>query len=206
VICLKKGKNPNIAVGIAKGYRGCQYNHFGGIVLKFESSIVFNTDEGNLKDKKRPGEQMPSVKYTRIEITQEAYMALEAEAILQGKTLKKLASEMILKAASKKALNFVQESTVSIEANLNFSRDKLSKVITDIGSTKMNIDEGVMENVQKSLVDEGYQGAMLYVAQHTASIQRDELFRILTTCQLNRVPSTMAVDIIKSLKRMQDGK
>ena len=149
---------------------------------------------------------MPSVKYTRIEITQEAYLALEAEAILQGKTLKKLASEMILNGASKKALNFVQESTVSVEANLNYSRDKLSRVINDIGTTKMNIDEGVMENVQKSLVEEGYQGAMLYVAQHTASMQRDELFRILTTCQLNRVPSVMAVDIIKSLKRMQDGK
>jgi hypothetical protein len=149
---------------------------------------------------------MPSVKYTRIEITQEAYMALEAEAILQGKTLKKLASEMILKGASKKALNFVQESSVSIEANLNFSRDKLSRVINDIGTTKINIDEGVMENVQKSLVEEGYQGAMLYVAQHMASVQRDELFRILTTCQLNRVPSAMAVEIIKSLKRMQDGK
>ena len=107
---------------------------------------------------------MPSVKYTRIEITQEAYMALEAEAILQGKTLKKLASEMILKGASKKALNFVQESTVSIEANLNFSKDKLSKVINDIGATKISIAEGVLENVQKSLVDEGYQGAMLYVA------------------------------------------
>ena len=52
------------------------------------------------KIKKRPGEQMPSVKYTRIEVTQEAYMALEAEAILQGKTLKRLASEMILKGAS----------------------------------------------------------------------------------------------------------
>lgn len=149
---------------------------------------------------------MPSTKYTRIEITQEAYMALEAEAILQGKTLKKLASEMILNGASKKALNFVQESTFSIEANLNFSRDKLSKVINDIGSTKMNIDESIIENVQQSLVDEGYQGAMLYVAQHTASMQRDELFRILTTCQLNRVPSAMAVDIIKSLRRMQGGK
>jgi hypothetical protein len=158
------------------------------------------------KIKKRPGEQMPSVKYTRIEITQEAYMALEAEAILQGKTLKKLASEMIMNGASKKALNFVQESTVSIEANLNFSRDKLSRVINDIGTTKMNLDEMVMENVQKSLVEEGYQGAMLYVAQHTASMQRDEIFRILTTCQLNRVPSAMAVDIIKSLKRMQDSK
>jgi len=149
---------------------------------------------------------MPSVKYTRIEITQEAYMALEAEAILQGKTLKKLASEMILNGASKKALNFVQESTVSIESNLNFSRDRLSKVINDIGTTKINIDEGIMEHVQKSLVDEGYQGAMLYVAQHTASAQRDELFRILTTCQLDRVPSVMAVDIIKSLRRMQGGK
>ena len=29
---------------------------------------------------------MANVKYTRIEITQEAYEALEAEAILQGKT------------------------------------------------------------------------------------------------------------------------
>ena len=81
-------------------------------------------------------------------------------------TLKKLASEMILKAASKKAPNFVQESTVSIEANSNFSRDNLSRVINEIGTTNINIDESVMENVQKSLHDEGYQGAMLYVAQH----------------------------------------
>lgn len=149
---------------------------------------------------------MPSVKYTRIEITQEAYMALEAEAILQGKTLKKLASEMILKGASKKALNFVQESAVSIEADMNYSKDKLSRVINDIGTTKINIDESVMENVERSLIEEGYQGAMLYVAQHMASIQRDELFRILTTCQLNKVTSAMAVDLIKSLRRMQGGK
>jgi len=144
---------------------------------------------------------MPSVKYTRIEVTQEAYLALEAEAILQGKTLKKLASEMILKGASKRALNFVQESTVSIEANLIFAREKLPDVIKDIGTTTINIDEGILDNVQKSLVDEGYQGAMLFVAQHTASMQRDELFRILTTCQLNKMPSAMAVDIIKNLIR-----
>jgi hypothetical protein len=35
---------------------------------------------------------MPSIRYTRIEITPEAYRSLEAEAILQGKTLKRLAS------------------------------------------------------------------------------------------------------------------
>jgi hypothetical protein len=51
---------------------------------------------------------MPSGRYTRIEITQEAYMGLEAEAVLQGKTLKKLASELILKSISNKALQFIQ--------------------------------------------------------------------------------------------------
>jgi hypothetical protein len=146
---------------------------------------------------------MPSIKYTRIEITQNAYMALEAEAILQGKTLKKLASEIILKGASKKALNFVQESTFSIEAHSNFRRDKLSNVIKDIGTTNINIDADILENVINSLDDEGYQGAMLYAAQHTASMQRDELFRILTTCQINKTPSSMAVDIIKNLIRTQ---
>lgn len=65
---------------------------------------------------------MPSTRYTRIEITQEAYMGLEAEAVLQGKTLKKLASDLILNSISAKALNFVllrSESFPGDEASLN---------------------------------------------------------------------------------------
>lgn len=50
---------------------------------------------------------MPSGRYTRIEITQEAYMGLEAEAVLQGKTLKRLASDLILRNISQKALQFI---------------------------------------------------------------------------------------------------
>ncbi len=53
---------------------------------------------------------MPSGRFTRIEITQEAYMGLEAEAVLQGKTLKKLASDLILKNISQKALQFIRTS------------------------------------------------------------------------------------------------
>lgn len=52
---------------------------------------------------------MPSTRYTRIEITQEAYMGLEAEAVLKGLTLKKLASDLILRSISPKALKFVQQ-------------------------------------------------------------------------------------------------
>jgi hypothetical protein len=55
---------------------------------------------------------MPSGRFTRIEITQEAYMGLEAEAVLQGKTLKKLASDLILKNISQKALQFIHDSNV----------------------------------------------------------------------------------------------
>lgn len=56
---------------------------------------------------------MPSSRYTRIEITEEAYMGLEAEAVLQGTTLKKLASQLILKSISQKALQFIHESNQS---------------------------------------------------------------------------------------------
>lgn len=139
---------------------------------------------------------MANVKYTRIEITQEAYEALEAEAILQGKTLKKLASELVLKGISKKALNFVQDTTYSLESKKKISSELVNKVIEDIGPIELNIDKDILESVKNALLDEGYQGAMLFVAQNTASMQRDELFRVLTVCQINKVPSVIAADII----------
>ena len=144
---------------------------------------------------------MANVKYTRIEITQEAYEALEAEAILQGKTLKKLASELVLKGISKKALNFVQDSTYSIESKKRISNSILDRVVEDIGTIELNIDAELLESIKNALLDEGYQGAMLFVAQNTASMQRDELFRVLTVCQINKVPSVIAADIIMRKKQ-----
>jgi|GEM_PF-427586 len=58
---------------------------------------------------------MPSERYTRIEITPEAYMGLEAEAILQGKTLKRLASELIMRGISEKALRFINADAICNE-------------------------------------------------------------------------------------------
>ena len=144
---------------------------------------------------------MANVKYTRIEITQEAYEALEAEAILQGKTLKKLASELVLKGISKKALNFVQDSTYSLESKKKISSEIMDKVVEDIGAIELNIDKELLASIKNALLDEGYQGAMLFVAQNTASMQRDELFRVLTVCQINKVPSVIAADIIMRKKQ-----
>ena len=144
---------------------------------------------------------MANVKYTRMEITQEAYEAFEAEAILQGKTLKKLASELVLKGISKKALNFVQDSTYSVDIKKKIGSEIVDKVIKDIGAIELNIDKELLESVKNALLDEVYQVAMLFVAQNTASMQRDELFRVLTVCQINKVPSVIAADIIMRKKQ-----
>ncbi len=69
---------------------------------------------------------MPSGRYTRIEITPEAYMGLEAEAILQGKTLKRLASELILKGISQKALRFIREDVGAIYGEEEIAENEVS--------------------------------------------------------------------------------
>lgn len=140
---------------------------------------------------------MANAKYTRIEITQEAYEGLEAEAILQGKTLKKLASELVLKGISKKALNFVQDSRYSLESKKKIEAELMEKVMADVDVIRSKIDKNLLERVTSVLLEEGYPGAMLFVAQNTASMQRDDLFRILTTCQINKIPSVIAADILK---------
>jgi hypothetical protein len=60
---------------------------------------------------------MTSPKYTKIEITPEAYLALESATILQSKTLKRLASELILKGVSKESLDFAQKALAVNETN-----------------------------------------------------------------------------------------
>ncbi len=150
---------------------------------------------------------MPSIRYTRIEITPDAYRSLEAEAILQGKTLKKLASELILKGVSKKALDFVQDAAmpfVSGRLQMEFD-EETGKVINKIGSTGIHIGEQTLQTVKDAILAEGYQGAMLYVAQHTASMERDELHRVMAICERHRLSAKKAAFIVENLNEIESG-
>jgi hypothetical protein len=150
---------------------------------------------------------MPSIRYTRIEITPDAYRSLEAEAILQGKTLKKLASELILKGVSKKALDFVQDAAMpSISSGLDMEFDEeTGKVIKEIGSTGMHIAEQTLHIVRDAILAEGYQGAMLYAAQHTASMERDELHRVMAICRRYNLSTKMAAYLVENLNEIESG-
>ena len=58
---------------------------------------------------------MPQRKYPRIEIDQRAYDALQAEGILQHRTVREIATEAILSHISTEAISFVDHKTVMRE-------------------------------------------------------------------------------------------
>ena len=145
---------------------------------------------------------MPSLKYTKIEITPEAYLALEAETILRSKTLKKLASELILRGVSKESLDFAHKATGFSNDKIKYIDEKMEKVVKDIGITRIRIDEGFLIAIQKKLFEGGYVEAMLYIIQHTASIQRDELQRVLIICQFYKLTPINAGEIIMNLNNL----
>jgi hypothetical protein len=143
----------------------------------------------------------PSNRHTKIEITPEAYKALEAEAIIQEKTLKKLASEMILKGVSKKALDFIAGTTAREAGKKPSDEMMVSKAVKEVGATGINIDSALLEKIQNKLLEKGYLETMLYVAQHTASIQRDELHRVLTICEYYKLSPILAAEVVEHLSK-----
>jgi hypothetical protein len=146
---------------------------------------------------------MPSIRYTRIEITPEAYRSLEAEAILQGKTLKRLASELILKGVSKKALDFVQVPPSIMP--MPVLDDEAARAIEKIGATGIRINDQILQTVREILLANGYQRAMLHVAQHTASMERDELHRVLAIFRQYKLSPEVAADLINNLNEIESG-
>jgi hypothetical protein len=147
---------------------------------------------------------MPSPKYTKIEITPEAFLALESETILQGKTLKKLASELILNGVSKDSLDFAQRAISSSGARTK-SNEKIAKVIKDIGVSGIKFDEDLLRSIQNMIKEKSHFEAMLFVAQHTASMQRDELHRVLTIFDYHSLSPNQKAEIIGNLNKIESG-
>ena len=147
---------------------------------------------------------MPGPKYTKIEITPVAFLALESETILQGKTLKKLASELILRGVSKESLDFARRA-MTFDRNSIESDEKIAKVIKDIGVSGIKFDEGLLKNIQNMTKETSNFETMLFVAQHTASMQRDELHRVLTICEYHGLSPNQKAEVIKNLNNIESG-
>jgi hypothetical protein len=83
--------------------------------------------------------------------------------------------------------------------------EKAAKAIKEIGATGIRINDQTLQTVGDILLAEGYQEAMLHVAQHTASMERDELHRVLAIFRQYRLLPEAAADLIRNLNEIESG-
>ncbi len=141
---------------------------------------------------------MPSPKHTKIDLLPEAYLALESESILKGKTLKKLASELIMKGVSKESLDFAKKAMEGGKTN-EFDEEKMARVIREIGTPATKFNKTLLAKIREIVLKDGFYAAMLYVSQNTASLERDELHRVLTICSYYKIPPSLAANVFGRL-------
>ena len=79
------------------------------------------------------------------------------------------------------------------------------KVIKDIGTSEIKFDAAFLEIIENMIKEKEYLETMLYVAQHTASMQRDELHRVLTICEYHNLSTAHKANIIKNLNDIESG-
>jgi hypothetical protein len=87
---------------------------------------------------------------------------------------------------------------------MEFDEDT-AKAMKKIGATGIHISDLTLQTVKNVILEEGYQGAMLHVAQHTASMERDELHRVLAICRRYKLTLIVAAYLIENLNEIESG-
>jgi hypothetical protein len=92
-----------------------------------------------------------------------------------------------------------------LEKKMDLSRERMGKAIEEIGTTNIHIDETLLSDARKILLEKGYEAAELFVAQSTTSEERDEIQRVLKICEHEKLPSEIAGDVLKNLNMIESG-
>ncbi len=88
---------------------------------------------------------------------------------------------------------------------MDLSRERMGKAIEEIGTTSLHLDEALLADIRKILLEEGYEAAELFVAQSTASEERDEIHRVLKVCEHEKLTPELAGDVLKNLNMIESG-
>jgi len=82
---------------------------------------------------------------------------------------------------------------------MDLSRERMGEAIEKIGITNIRLDESLLADVRNTLIEKGYEAAELFVAQSTASTERDEIHRVLKICEQQKLSCDLAAEVIKNL-------
>jgi hypothetical protein len=92
-----------------------------------------------------------------------------------------------------------------LEKKMDLSRERMGEAIKDIGTTGIHIDETLVADVRKNLLEKGYESAELFVSQSTASEERDELLRVLNICMHRQLTPELSAEVLNNLGMIESG-
>ncbi len=88
---------------------------------------------------------------------------------------------------------------------MDLSRERMGEAIEKIGVTNIHLDEDLLADVRNALLETGYEAAELFVAQSTASAERDEIHRVLKICEQQTLSCELAEEVFKNLSMIESG-
>jgi hypothetical protein len=84
--------------------------------------------------------------------------------------------------------------------------ENMDKVVKEIGTGPLCMNEPLLEEVQKTLLDKGYAAAEVLVSQRAGADEQDEITRALAISQKYGLSQEAGAKVIQSLNLIKSGK
>ncbi|MCJ7444689.1 MAG: hypothetical protein MUO26_09210 [Methanotrichaceae archaeon] len=92
-----------------------------------------------------------------------------------------------------------------MEKKIDLGRERMGKAIEEIGVTGIHIDEALLTDARKILLEKGYEASELFISQSTASLEHDELLRVLKICEQCQLNPELSTEVLKNLNMIESG-
>lgn len=84
--------------------------------------------------------------------------------------------------------------------------ENMDKVVEMIGTGPLCMNESLLDEVQKTLLEKGYAAAEVLVSQRAGADEQDEVTRALTISQQQNLSQEAAAKVIQNLNVIKSGK
>jgi hypothetical protein len=84
--------------------------------------------------------------------------------------------------------------------------ENMDKVVKEIGTGPLCMNESLLEEVKKTLLDKGYAAAEVLVSQRAGADEQDEITRALAISQKYGLSQEAGAKVIQSLNLIKSGK
>jgi hypothetical protein len=84
--------------------------------------------------------------------------------------------------------------------------ENMDKVVEKIGTGPLCVNESLLEEVQKTLLEKGYAAAEVLVSQRSGADEQDEITRALAICQKHNLSQEAGAKVIQNLNVIKSGK